>query len=452
MTQHLPRGVVPSLLLSGVVVLVALGLTRGAWLENLHNALLALAFAGVGTYVLIQRPGHREGVLFTATGVVEAVMFFGRQIGHTPSAETSPWWAWWGVWPLAVALALTTLSVVLYPDGRLPSTLWRWVAGVVVVVAVMCSSLSALWPVEYPAAGVNMAPPFHVNGFSSASAVWSHLAHPAYATFQLLWVAVVVQRWRAADGHVRQQLSVVLGATAVSVVALLVGLAAWDTPRAGLLTAALVPVAAGWAIVQGQHTTAYSALSWLSRPLAGSEDLPTSLARAVSKALSAPAIVWMGSEERLLALGVWPETGQEIVATTAAELGASPGAHLRTIDRDGVVLGAVSVRRRDPLSLAERKLFGDLAAQATLVIEHVSLADVVVRESLDGHLDGLSLREHDVLQLMARGFSNVAICNELHLSVKTVEPVVSTIFIKLGLHADSASNRRVLAVLAYLRS
>jgi DNA-binding CsgD family transcriptional regulator len=149
---------------------------------------------------------------------------------------------------------------------------------------------------------------------------------------------------------------------------------------------------------------------------------------------------------------VWPETGKDIGATTVAELGASPGVHVRTVDRDGVALGAVSVRRPDPLSLAEWKLFGDLAAQATLVIEYVSLATVVARHSSDGHLDGLSLREHDVLQLVSRGLSNAAICNELHLSMKTVEPVVSTIFVKLGLHADSASNRRVLAVLAFLRS
>ena len=46
---------------------------------------------------------------------------------------------------------------------------------------------------------------------------------------------------------------------------------------------------------------------------------------------------------------------------------------------------------------------------------------------------------------------NAAICDELHLSSKTVEPIVSTIFTKLGLHADAASNRRVLAVLAYVR-
>jgi DNA-binding CsgD family transcriptional regulator len=450
--HHPPRGVVPSLLLSGVVVLVVLGLARGVWLENLHNGLLAVAFTGVGTYVLFQRPGHREGVLFTATGLVEAVMFFGRQIGHTPNSGTSAWWAWLGVWPLALALALTTLSVIVFPDGRFPAKQWHWVAGVVVAIALVCSTLSALWPVEYRAAGVSAVHPFHVSGYSAASAVWSHLAHPAYATFQVLWVVVVVQRWRAADGHARRRLTVVLAAAAVSLSALVVGLVGWSTPRAGLLSTALVPVAAGWAIVHGQHVAAYSALSWLSRSGPSSDDLPTNVARAVSEALSAPSIVWMGGDERLLPLGVWPETSEEIDATTAAVLTASPRTQLRPVLRAGAMIGAVSVERFDPLSLAEQNLLGDLAAQASLVIEHISLADVVARQSSDGHLDGLTRRENEVLQLMARGLSNAAICTELHLSIKTVEPVVSTIFVKLGLHADSASNRRVLAVLAYLRS
>ena len=86
------------------------------------------------------------------------------------------------------------------------------------------------------------------------------------------------------------------------------------------------------------------------------------------------------------------------------------------------------------------------------MIEHLSLADVVAGQRRAGHLDGLSPRERDVLELMARGLSNAAICEELHLSIKTVEPVVSTIFTKLGLHADAASNRRVLAVLAFVRT
>jgi DNA-binding NarL/FixJ family response regulator len=102
--------------------------------------------------------------------------------------------------------------------------------------------------------------------------------------------------------------------------------------------------------------------------------------------------------------------------------------------------------------LAERRLFNDLAAQAALVIDHIGLADVISRQRQAGNLDGLSTREQEVLRLMARGLSNAAICEELHLSIKTVEPVVSTIFTKFGLHPDASSNRRVLAVLAFLRT
>ena len=86
------------------------------------------------------------------------------------------------------------------------------------------------------------------------------------------------------------------------------------------------------------------------------------------------------------------------------------------------------------------------------MIDHLSLSDVIARERRAGHLEGLSPREREVLELMARGLSNAAICEELHLSIKTVEPVVSTIFTKLGLHADATSNRRVLAVLAFVRT
>ncbi len=51
---------------------------------------------------------------------------------------------------------------------------------------------------------------------------------------------------------------------------------------------------------------------------------------------------------------------------------------------------------------------------------------------------------------MAQGLSNRAISEQLHLSIKTVEPIVSSIFSKLRLPADATTNRRVLAVLALL--
>jgi DNA-binding NarL/FixJ family response regulator len=51
---------------------------------------------------------------------------------------------------------------------------------------------------------------------------------------------------------------------------------------------------------------------------------------------------------------------------------------------------------------------------------------------------------------MAEGRSNQAICERLHVSAKTVEGYVSSIFTKLGLEVAADDHRRVLAVLTYL--
>jgi DNA-binding NarL/FixJ family response regulator len=53
---------------------------------------------------------------------------------------------------------------------------------------------------------------------------------------------------------------------------------------------------------------------------------------------------------------------------------------------------------------------------------------------------------------MAEGRSNRGICQQLFLSPKTVESHVHNIFAKLGITAAEDDHRRVLAVLAYLRS
>jgi DNA-binding NarL/FixJ family response regulator len=62
----------------------------------------------------------------------------------------------------------------------------------------------------------------------------------------------------------------------------------------------------------------------------------------------------------------------------------------------------------------------------------------------------LSVRELDVLRVMAEGKSNVAIAIALHLSESSVEKYVNTIFSKLGLSEERSVSRRVTAVLTYL--
>jgi len=69
-----------------------------------------------------------------------------------------------------------------------------------------------------------------------------------------------------------------------------------------------------------------------------------------------------------------------------------------------------------------------------------------------GYLDPLTRRERDVLALMAEGRSNAGIATALVLTLGTVEKHVASIFGKLGLPASESDNRRVLAVLHYLKS
>jgi DNA-binding NarL/FixJ family response regulator len=74
------------------------------------------------------------------------------------------------------------------------------------------------------------------------------------------------------------------------------------------------------------------------------------------------------------------------------------------------------------------------------------------RRSRDEPISRLSVREREVLGLMAEGRSNTAIAQRLFITEKAVSKHTTSIFTKLGLAADQDDNRRVLAVLAYLNS
>jgi len=86
------------------------------------------------------------------------------------------------------------------------------------------------------------------------------------------------------------------------------------------------------------------------------------------------------------------------------------------------------------------------------VVDTAIVSRLLGRARRRGPLDDLTPREAEVLAAMAEGRSNAGIGERLFLSERTVETHVSRIFAKLGLlDAPSAGNRRVLAVLAYLR-
>ena len=80
------------------------------------------------------------------------------------------------------------------------------------------------------------------------------------------------------------------------------------------------------------------------------------------------------------------------------------------------------------------------------------VAQLLGRSRREDPLDELTPREREVLELMAEGRTNQAIATELVVSERAVEKHVTSIFSKLDLATSPTDHRRVLAVLAYLRS
>jgi serine/threonine-protein kinase len=92
-----------------------------------------------------------------------------------------------------------------------------------------------------------------------------------------------------------------------------------------------------------------------------------------------------------------------------------------------------------------------IVAKGGTAVDPEVVAHLLGRRRAEGPLTDLTPREREVLQLMAEGRSNKAICARLFVSPKTLEAHVNRIFQKLGLQPAPDDHRRVLAVLAYLR-
>jgi DNA-binding NarL/FixJ family response regulator len=86
------------------------------------------------------------------------------------------------------------------------------------------------------------------------------------------------------------------------------------------------------------------------------------------------------------------------------------------------------------------------------VVDPTIVSRLFRRQREPDPLDELTDREREVLGLVAEGLSNITIARRLSITERTVEAHVKQIFLKLRIAPAPETNRRVLAVLAYLRS
>ncbi len=90
-------------------------------------------------------------------------------------------------------------------------------------------------------------------------------------------------------------------------------------------------------------------------------------------------------------------------------------------------------------------------AAGECVVDRAVIDELLTQRHRTDPLDALTSREREILSLMAEGRSNQGICRALWLSPKTVETHIRGAFAKLGIREAPEDNRRVLAVLTYLR-
>jgi len=84
-------------------------------------------------------------------------------------------------------------------------------------------------------------------------------------------------------------------------------------------------------------------------------------------------------------------------------------------------------------------------------IDPLVVARLLQRPTTNKALDRLTAREIEVLSLMAEGHTNAAIAAQLSINPRTAETHVSHILSKLDLPPDEATDRRVSAVILWLR-
>jgi signal transduction histidine kinase len=135
-------------------------------------------------------------------------------------------------------------------------------------------------------------------------------------------------------------------------------------------------------LVYGERATPYEVLAQLGDRLAGeyaSDDVLDRIAAALAGGIGADrVVVWLDSGGELRPAAVWPEgAGSARSDASAAPTATDDGMRSFPVRHQGEMLGAIGVHKppSDPLTPADEKLVGDLAAQAGLVLRNARLIE-----------------------------------------------------------------------------
>jgi signal transduction histidine kinase len=223
---------------------------------------LSLVYGTVGAVIVFRLPGHRIGWLFSLLGVITAVngltyayAAYGLYAVDAPLARAAA--VIWGT--LQLTAPLLVLTLLLLPDGRLPSRRW-WPVAAMALIAIVVLPVSRLLtpgPMDDPFASVSS--PLGIPGAREAMRALDMGAWTLAWLALVLGVIAVRARLRRSEGEERQQLKWVLTVTAAAGLVVVIDLGTWFIWPEGHLQEriavlgvafAAIPAAAGVAILR----------------------------------------------------------------------------------------------------------------------------------------------------------------------------------------------------------
>ena len=452
--------------------------------QSLHRALILLgSLVGIlGTGVLVIRPGPNEGwaVLFYTlvfwTYLVAGLIAWWRRPGNGCGAimvvgglavlgaglGTSSVPALGAVGSICATVVLAVLVHLLhaFPSGRV-----RGGAPAAIVIAAYTTSLV----LEAPSYlfGHDAAGPLFITSLPPLVALADVSQRIAGVLIAATTAVVLLRRLRDADSEHRRVLvplfayglfAVLFIPFSTAVLEDIFGVSAWTRGLLQLAVLGGAPIAFTLGMLLGGFTRT-AGLSELGNWIGSGGGERSTLVRALARTVGDPG----------LEVAYWvPDRGIHVTADgtplglpEAGERRAAIGVEVEGRRVGAVIYDAALIAHGDQvrdaarlvaIALDRQRLTAELHASERALAEsraRIARADAAAIET-EGGVSQLTVRQREVLALIAQGRSNAAIARALVLTEKSVVNHVSRIFDVLDLPIDADDHRRVLATIRFL--